>query len=308
MRLVCLLTLLLAPIAFAAPALDPGVGGPLPVGVTTLTLTDAARARTLVTEVWYPAVSAGRDAELHHGRDALVLVAHGHCGSRTNYEFLTEHLASWGFVVAAPDIPMFCLSDGPLGDVVHDPARDYQFLDATFFSGEGETAPFRRILRRRAQRTGIVGHSLAGLSLVDAAETQVVFAAVLGLAPAVGATQGSSYAAAIVSRPRGRRPAVMAMGGTADTTVSFTGLTQPFFDPLPPPAFLLKIVGGTHSGFTDHDSLLSPAALARQQLLVRRYATAFLSRYVARRGRFGRFLTAVDATAQGADVELTARP
>ena len=69
----------------------------------------------------------------------------------------------------------------------------------------------------------------------------------------------------------------------------------------------MKIVGGTHSGFTDMDSRLSAAQLARQQTLTRRYATVFLRRYLARDRRFARFLAPADAAAEGADVELTAR-
>ena len=70
---------------------------------------------------------------------------------------------------------------------------------------------------------------------------------------------------------------------------------------------LVKIVGGTHSGFTDVDGHLAPAALARQQALVARYATAFMKRYLARDPSFGRFLTAADAADRGTDVAVTAR-
>ena len=75
-----------------------------PVGVTTRTFVDAARARTLVTEIWYPARTDGRDAP-PRGRFLLVLLAHGLCGSRTNYEYLSTYLPRRGFAVAAPDFP-----------------------------------------------------------------------------------------------------------------------------------------------------------------------------------------------------------
>src|SRR2546426_7524697 len=75
----------------------------LSVGVTTLTMVDPGRDRTFETEVWYPATIAGRNAPLRRGRFPLVLLAHGYCGFRTNYEYLATHLARWGFLVAAPD-------------------------------------------------------------------------------------------------------------------------------------------------------------------------------------------------------------
>src|SRR5262249_28363214 len=120
--------------------------------------------------------------------------------------------------------------------------------------------------------------------------------------------------AAVVSGPSGQdfhglrpRRAVLDVGGTADTTVRFDLFAAPFFAALPAPAFLLTLARGTHSGFTDEDRGLTPAALARQQALTRRYTTAVLRRYLARDRRFERFLTTGDATRQGSDVALSAR-
>jgi len=122
----------------------------------------------------------------------------------------------------------------------------------------------------------------------------------VGLAPLV---QAASAATLNGLRPR---RSVMVVVGTADTTVPIS-FTQPFFDGLAPPAFEVTVVGGTHSGFTDMDSHLTPDALARQQALTERYVLAFLERYLGRRRGFQRFLTPEDAAAQGADVTLTAR-
>src|SRR5262245_22718938 len=99
----------LAAVALALPAMaagvDPGADERFVVGDTTIMLAGARPDRILPTEVWYPARYSGRDAPIRRGRFPLVLVAHGHCGLRTNYTYLTTHLASWGFVVAAPDFP-----------------------------------------------------------------------------------------------------------------------------------------------------------------------------------------------------------
>jgi hypothetical protein len=71
-RLAALAVLLVAsPAAAASDDLSPV--GRLAVGVTTRTFVDASRGRTLVTEVWYPARTAGRDTRLRHGRWRLVL-------------------------------------------------------------------------------------------------------------------------------------------------------------------------------------------------------------------------------------------
>jgi predicted dienelactone hydrolase len=90
-------------------------------------LTDASRKRKLTLEVWYPAKLeanqnekttykaeigaikfdlsglAARDAALETGKFPLVILSHGQPGSRYMMSYLTEHLASRGYVVAAID-------------------------------------------------------------------------------------------------------------------------------------------------------------------------------------------------------------
>jgi predicted dienelactone hydrolase len=97
------------------------------VGVRTLQLEDASRKRPLTLDVWYPAKlaanqsettiykatigatkfdmpgKAARDATLEAGKFPMVLLSHGQAGSRYMMTYLTEHLASQGFVVAALD-------------------------------------------------------------------------------------------------------------------------------------------------------------------------------------------------------------
>src|SRR5690349_19494483 len=126
--------------AAVAPVYDPGQPGPYAVGVHTVELTDPSRNRTFSVEVWYPVDPAHVDGDdntysLLGGlvalpsparRDAtpapggpwpLVVFSHGYGGIRFQSFFLTEQLASHGFVVAAPDHPGNTLLDfGSLGD------------------------------------------------------------------------------------------------------------------------------------------------------------------------------------------------
>src|SRR5215510_4504807 len=108
------------------PATDPSQPGPWLAGVTTVTVTDPARGRSFDVEVWYPVDPAigdgsGNTYSLLGGlialdsparRDAtpapggpwpLVVFSHGYGGIRFQSFFLTEHLATRGFVVIAPD-------------------------------------------------------------------------------------------------------------------------------------------------------------------------------------------------------------
>lgn len=301
-RLVGLALLALASTAGAAD-LDPSAAGPFAVGVTTLTFVDTSRGRTLVTEVWYPAEAPGRDEPIRRGRYPLVLMAHGNCGFRTNYEYLTVALAARGFLVAAPDFPGFnkidCDNHVAPGDIFGEPPRDLSFLRAALHDRSGPARALAGSVGGR--RAGLAGHSLGGLAVVNASLSDRDLRAVVALAPLAGTGQGEAF---VGLRPR---RAVLLVGGTADTTLPFDLTTAPFFAALPAPAFLVTVVAGTHSGFTDVDSRLTPEQLARQEALTRRYAVAFLERWVGRHRRQARFLTAADAAAQGTDVSLSAR-
>src|SRR6266852_6820998 len=152
----------LALVALAAPVravnVDPSADGPFAVGVATLAFADAARGRSLITELWYPARAAGRAAPVRRGRYPLVLVAHGYCGFRTNYEFLSVPLASWGFLVAAPDFPGInradCDAGVPPGDLFGDPPRDLEFLRGAFHDRSGQARALAPLVR--GKRAGLV--------------------------------------------------------------------------------------------------------------------------------------------------------
>jgi predicted dienelactone hydrolase len=286
---------LLAALAPVVGAADPAKTGRLAVGVATVDAVDTTRDRTFTTEIWYPAFAPGRDARFLPRGYPLILVAHGICGSRLNYEYLATHLASWGFVVAAPDLPGLTKADcdaGHVGASTGDLALDLSFVCRDLHDVSGPLSKYAQHVR--GIPTGLVGHSLGGLAVFEAAKSDPSFTTVVGLAPA---EFGADESLATLHR------ALMVMGGTADASVSFTTATQPFFDGLPPPAYLVRITGGTHSGFSDADSQQTPEALVGQQTVVRRYTTAFVFKYLAHKAKFGRRLRKVDDGV----VALTAR-
>ena len=285
-----------APRAGAAPV-DPSEDGSHAVGVATLVLEDATRARTLELEVWYPAAVAGRDAPIERRRHRLVVLLHGHCGSRTNYGSLATALASFGFVVAAPDLPGVAAPGCQGGSDPPEPAADVAFVVRTLRDRDGPAAEFARALRRG--RYGLLAHSAGALVSLETclADRDARVAALL--AP-LAAIDGAEIAAL---RPR---LAILAAGATGDTRIPYES-TAAFFEDLAPPAFLVKIVGGSHAGFGEDDGALSPEELARQHHLVRRYVTAFVLRYLGRERRVSGVLSPADAAAQGPDVELVER-
>jgi alpha-beta hydrolase superfamily lysophospholipase len=294
--LAFVLLLTAATVAGAAPA-DPGKPGKFAVGVTTIQSFDTARNRILTSELWYPAKTAGRDATIRKGFFPLVMMAHGFCGSRLNYEYLTTHLASWGFIVAAPDFAGLTQADcnpGPATGSPEDQPYDLSFVCRDLHDTSGRLADWATHMRGSA--TGLVGHSLGGAAAIGAARIDEFFTTIIALAPAAQASTADGLGDLT---PR----AWMVMGGTADTLVSFTDWTQPFWEAAPTPKFLVKIEGGTHGGFRTSDSDTTPDVLEMQHDAVLRNATSLLNRYLALKPRFAKKLK----TAESGAVALTAK-
>src|SRR5262245_16868683 len=192
--MVALLGLALATSATAAPDLTRP--GRLAVGVATLQVVDQSRGnRTLPTEIWYPARRPGRDARPLQQRHPLVLIAHGLCGSRLYYDYLAPHLASHGFVVAAPDLGganRTACDAGQLVVSIPDLASDLSFVARTLHDTGGPVGTWAR--RVRGSATGLVGNSLGGIAVAEAARMDPAFTAIVGLAPAVSAVTAPTVA------------------------------------------------------------------------------------------------------------------
>ncbi len=262
--------------SFASP-------GPLGVGETTLALpTDGAPV-----EVWYPATKASvagtpsaiydvsqwlppaikklipagfsvtypsggvREVAVAPGRYPLVVFSHGYAGFRDQSTFLTAFLASWGFVVAAPDHYSRDLTEvlgGPTGATAK--TTDVGDLKATIalMSHENASAssPFHGHVD--ATRVGAVGHSSGGAAVEALAAVDPKVDTFIGLA---GATVGSSLAkskhGAGATVPH--QPGLL-MSGTADTVVPDVGMIAAYGH-LQAPKRLILLKGAGHLVFAD---------------------------------------------------------
>jgi len=292
--------IILALASAALAARDPTRPGKLAVGVTTVDAVDESRGnRTLPTEIWYPARRSGRDASPLARRQPLVLIAHGLCGSRLYYDYLATHLASHGFVVAAPDFAgvtrAACDAGQPVVSI-GDLALDLSFVARQLHEPSGPQGTWAGLVR--GTTTGLVGNSLGGIAVVEAVKIDASFTAIVGLAPAVDASAAPPLAGLAPRR------AWMIMGATGDDLVSFSGWTQPFFEGLPAPAFLVRFTGGSHTGFSDENPEIDPDPRQAQHDATTRYATPFLLKYLAHKKGFDRQLRSRD----DGIVALIARP
>jgi predicted dienelactone hydrolase len=250
---------------------DPLVTGPYPVGVTRVELYDESRDRTLVTEVWYPAAEAARDLppapvasyippefaalaefftlQLAAVRDVplaeggpfpLVEFSHGNGSVGWGNSFQMEHLASHGFIVAAPDHPgnnTYEDSGTEAEHMVHRPL-DMRFVADEMVRLTNEAgSPFEGWVDT-GRGFGITGHSFGAFAALAAASADERFVAVLPLAS--GGPVSDSYAAA-----------TLFLLATEDHAIGFEGNQEirAAFAETPRPRFIGEVVDAGHFSF-----------------------------------------------------------
>lgn len=245
------------------------------VGVSEAEIT-GARGRTLAVEIWYP-VDPGSaaaaepatypfpglqvpsemglaDAPVAPGPFPLVVYSHGNGGLRYVSAFLTEHLASQGFVVVAPDhtgntaIDSFAGTSEDRSLVSQDRPLDVSAtIDAALAGDPGfeDTAP-----STDPESVGVIGHSFGGFTALAVAgglggrPSDQRVDAVVGLAAATSALDDSLLGSVEV-------PTLMEWASD-DSTVS-VALNADRPDELIPgrPYGRADIAGAQHQSFTD---------------------------------------------------------
>ena len=255
--------------------------GPDPVGFTRSTLPDG---RDVV--VWYPAAKAslrGHDketidlvgflsaklqakvpasdrviytadafqdapAKAHAGGYPVVVFSHGLAGFPEQSVSLTTHLASWGYVVAAPDHVERSL-DGMLGDAaksVTAKSTDVETLGATLDWLQGQSAKDGSLLHGlvNANEAAVAGHSSGASAAYLAAGTGTKFKAFISYSVDLSDHTENGKAPAIPKIPG------MVMTGTGDT-VNDPAASVAAFEGMKAPKYLVKIHGAGHLVFSD---------------------------------------------------------
>lgn len=251
------------------------------------------------TRIYYPALTKGRAVAADPGAAPypVVVLSHGFkpfllaAGiDYRNNTFLAEHLASLGYVVICPDLSSNNVYFGSNGSGQANSRRDGEdalaAIDFVTTLGQDASHPLFALIDE--DRAALVGHSRgADGSLIAAADevvargAQARVRAVVAMAPpATDSRNGnaplqfgdfSSIPTLLVAAsedgiaPLADQQAILALAGA--------------------PSWLIEIVGGNHSQYKDSASrILSDGTatlpLADQQAICRRYASAWLHRYV----------------------------
>jgi dienelactone hydrolase len=235
---------------------DFAAAGPYAVGVRTLTFVDATRPtppnrsfagapdRTLPTEVWYPAAApGGRDAALDPAGAPypLIVVSHEFSGFRTSEEYLGRHLASRGYVVAAPDFPLSGIAapGGPtLADVENQPGDVRVVIDGVLGAFAGAADP---------DRVAASGVSLGGLT------TLLVTYHRRFRDPRIRAALAMAPALACFFTPKlfgGLHVPLLVVHGTSDDLAPYRQNGRRLLRIANMPRMLVTLENGSHAGFT----------------------------------------------------------
>jgi dienelactone hydrolase len=168
----------------------------------------------------------------------LVLFSHGFCGYRQQSSYLTTTIASWGFVVAAPEHTARDLTACLSGTIGQGATTDVEDLRAAIPILEAENlkedGPLATIVD--TTRLAVVGHSAGGSAAIQMSgdpnvATYVAMAA--GSGPPPAATPG------------------LYMAGDADVIAPAATIEQWWTTSVPSPKQLAVLGGVTHLGFMD---------------------------------------------------------
>ena len=215
-----------------------------------------APVRTLPTRVYYPALPPWLAASppleervpvAAGGPFPVLAYAHGLTSRGENARFHAEHLASHGYIVAAPLFPL-SRGDAPGGPTLADAGN--QPGDLAFVMNEvaqlgGEDADLAAAVD--TQRRGILGLSLGGLTVILGAYHPML--QIPGIQAAVAHAPVSCFlGSAVYARPL----PTLILAGTSDELVPPEGPELAFML-APPPVILAELLGGVHSGFMNRE-------------------------------------------------------
>jgi dienelactone hydrolase len=211
-----------------------------------------------------------------------VIFGHGFAVTPTVYAPLLRAWARAGYVVAAPIFPLGN-ANAPGGpnesDLVNQPADMSFVITQMLAATRAPAGPFSGLID--ARRIAVSGQSDGGDTALTAAYNEHfrdprIRAAVILSGQEIPGAAGYDYPPP--------SPPLLATQGLADT-INLPSTTNEFFDPAPPPKYLLTMPGAAH---------LPPYTYEQPQLsVIERVTVAFLDRYLKwHRGALARMMSA----------------
>jgi dienelactone hydrolase len=229
---------------------DPFTRGPFPVGVHLFEVSDAARDRRLPAEIRYPGVP---------GPYPLIVYSHHSGGHRRSATFLTTHLASHGYAVAALDHSEVDLPE--LARPGGDGAESGEQRAARIAAIVGSRVPDLRLLIDHlldggldidldANRVGLVGHSFGGWTVLATTEVEPRVRAVVAHAPGGSSRPRPGVLALPLTFDWGRDVPTLYLAAEHDVPIP-PGAVQDVFDRTPASRRMVVLRRADHEHFID---------------------------------------------------------
>lgn len=160
---------------------------PFAVGHVQITYTDPARAgRSIQTEIYYPAATAGTSVPVSAGTYPIIVFGHGFVMAWDAYQNIWDDLVPQGYILAFPR------TEGSISPSHAEFGKDLKFL-VTKLQSESATNASSPFYNHINAKSAIMGHSMGGGSAFLAAEsnlnitTMVTFAAANTTPPSIAA-------------------------------------------------------------------------------------------------------------------------
>ncbi len=260
---------------------DPAAPGPYGVGFRTIQIIDATRNRPLDVTVWYPIAPGTTGTPARYAllpstytdskvaiadapivaEDKLPLAIYSHGSGGLNFisSFITEHLASEGFIVIAANHTGNTAIDNFVNAMVSQDQNDMNRpadisaeIDGMLARNADANDPFHNKID--ADRIGLFGHSYGGytaLATVGGHSTPLGttvadkrIKAVVGLAPYTTRLTPAELAAVDV-------PTMMLVGTKDITTPANTNAEVAYESISGRPSVLVEMTAAAHQSFTD---------------------------------------------------------
>ncbi|WP_421121373.1 alpha/beta hydrolase family protein [Aquihabitans daechungensis] len=179
----------------------------------------------------------------------VVLFSHGYAGFPEQSADLVTHLASWGFVVIAPDHVERSLS-GLLGTAAkgvaprEDPEVLSASLDAAIADGEDEASPLHDLLD--LDKVAVTGHSAGASAAYLTASSEDRVKAFISYSVGTGRPDEDGK---VVERPVPDVPG-MIMLGTKDGIIE-PAASEAVYEGMEAPKYLVEIADAGHLVFSD---------------------------------------------------------
>jgi predicted dienelactone hydrolase len=256
-------------VVMTAEQYDPFEPGQFGVGVRTVELRDQDRGRIFPCEVWYPTAihpAAGPPAEQRGaaaapGQHPLIIFSHFSGGGRRTATYLTTHLASYGYAVAALDHSEVVTPElGPrpnegrgerakrIDAIIASRVPDVRVL-LSALTGPTPLAGLEGI-DLHPDLIGIAGHSFGGWAALAAPEHEPRIRAVVALAP--GGSSRPVPGVLPLTLAFGWKPSVpiLILTGDCDVPVPLEGV-QEIFARAPAPKRMFVLHRADHQHFAD---------------------------------------------------------